>query len=69
MNNDEQLRESLQSAFKAPVERERDLWPRMHERLERPQITVPWFEWALAGAALVLLAATPTAIPILLYWL
>ena len=69
MNEDNDLRKILQSAFDEPVDRERDLWPHMVERMQRPRVTMPWFEWALAGVGVVMLAFAPTAIPILLYWL
>lgn len=66
---DKELQQLLQDAFTHPVEMERDLWTRMQQRLERPSVTVPWFDWALAVAALVMLAFAPAAIPMLLYWL
>ena len=51
------------------VELRRDLWPGMLRRLERPQVRVPWFDWALlatAGAAAIFF---PALIPALLYHL
>jgi hypothetical protein len=51
------------------AELRRDLWPDMLRRLERPQVRVPWFDWALlatAGAAAIFF---PALIPALLYHL
>jgi hypothetical protein len=51
------------------AELHRDLWPEMLCRLERPQVRVPWFDWALlatAGAAAIFF---PALIPALLYHL
>jgi len=68
--NDKELRELLKRSI-APVENtelERDLWPRMLQRLDRqPLAHVPWFDWALAallGAACLLF---PGVIPALAY--
>jgi len=59
-----QLRENL-----PPVsgELERDLWPRMRARLESRPHAVPWWDWALAGAAVVLLLIAPQSILLLFY--
>ncbi len=52
-----------------------DLWPAMLRRLraeslpKRAKVRVPWFDWALAGGLVLLLAAFPAAIPLLLYYL
>lgn len=52
-----------------------DLWPAMARRLrteaarEPEKVRVPWFDWALAGGLLALLAAFPGWIPLLLYYL
>ncbi len=69
MNDDKELQQLLKRAFTQTAETERDLWPQMQERLERPRLPAPWFEWAMAAAALGLIAFAPTTIPILLYWL
>ncbi|WP_041855621.1 hypothetical protein [Candidatus Korobacter versatilis] len=68
MNDDTELRQLLQGAFAPPPESDHDLWPHMEQRLEQRRLSIPWFEWALAVAALVLLAFAPAAIPMLLYW-
>ena len=62
-----------------PVEDEfapsHDLWPAMERRLceesaQKPlPVRVPWFDWALAGGLVLLLAAFPGWIPVLLYYL
>ena len=68
---DEALKELLQRAAGGPADRElkRDLWPEMRRRLERPQIRVPWWDWALAAALLLCLILFPEAIPAVLYQL
>ena len=65
------LRGKLRGAIPAlgQPELHRDLWPDMLRRLERPQVRVPWFDWALlavTGAALIFF---PALIPALLYQL
>jgi hypothetical protein len=68
--NDKELRELLKASIPpvANVEFERDLWPRLLQRLDQqPVARVPWFDWALAallGAACLLF---PGMIPALLY--
>ena len=62
-----------------PVEDEfapsHDLWPAMERRLRQENVQrllpvcVPWFDWALAGGLVFLLAAFPAWIPVLLYYL
>ena len=66
-----ELRKELRDAMPAigRAELRRDLWPDMLRRMERPQVRVPWFDWALlalAGASLILF---PALIPALLYQL
>ncbi len=52
-----------------------DLWPAMVRRMraeavpEPVRTRVPWFDWALAGGLLALLALFPAWIPVLLYYL
>lgn len=55
---------------------ERDLWPAMLRRIEeKPGCApaaahaVPWFDWALAGALILLVAVSPGLAPVLLYYL
>jgi hypothetical protein len=47
----------------------RDLWPAVLQRMEKSQKRVPWFDWALLGAAALGLACVPQMIPMLLYHL
>jgi len=49
------------------AELRRDLWPEMLRRLERPQVRVPWFDWALLAAAGAAAIFFPALIPALLY--
>ncbi len=68
---DEAVKELLKCAAGGPVDRElkRDLWPDMLRRLERPPLSVPWWDWALAGALLLSLLLFPETIPLVLYQL
>jgi hypothetical protein len=72
--NDKEIRALLNQAV-APVkdtELRRDLWPQMLRKLdEQPThgVTVPWFDWALAGILGAALLFFPGAIPALLYHL
>ena len=72
----DRMKQLLQSAI-PPVGDEpdthRDLWPamlrRLYEQTARGPASVPWFDWALAGALLALAAAAPHTIPVILYYL
>ncbi len=73
MNQHEQNRiEKLLKEALAPAESEagqaRDLWPAVLRRLDEWP-TAPWFDWALAGGLVALVALFPAAIPVLLYYL
>jgi hypothetical protein len=52
-----------------------DLWPDMARRMRADavatpvKVRVPWFDLALAGGLLALLALFPAWIPVLLYYL
>ena len=48
---------------------ERDLWPAMLRKFDQRPLRVPWFDWALIGALVALIAAFPAAIPVLMYYL
>jgi hypothetical protein len=68
---DEALKELLKRAAGGPADRtlKRDLWPEMRQRLERPPVRVPWWDWALAAALLLCLLLFPATIPAVLYLL
>ena len=68
---DEALKELLKRAAGSPADRElkRDLWPEMLQRLERPPVRVPWWDWALAAALLLCLLLIPETILAVLYQL
>jgi hypothetical protein len=51
------------------AELRRDLWPDTLRRMERPQVRVPWFDWALLGVAGAAAIFFPGLIPALLYHL
>ena len=61
------LKESLPPVSDA--EQQRDLWPQMLRRLDARPVSVPWFDWALAGGLAVFALALPASIPVLLYYL
>lgn len=67
----EQLRSMLKRSYSPlAVEPQRDLWPRMLERMGESSLRrVPWLDWALLGLLVVLLIVVPEIIPILLYQL
>ena len=63
------MREMLRDAL-SPLsnpELRRDLWPEMRRRLERPQVRVPWFDWALLAVSAAAAIFFPALIPALLY--
>jgi len=66
------MKELLQAAL-PPVdpgaEPGRDLWPEVLKRLDSAPAAPPWFDWALAAGVGLVLAAFPTAIPMILYCL
>ncbi|MFZ0302755.1 MAG: hypothetical protein WAL75_08720 [Terracidiphilus sp.] len=67
--------ERMKDLLKASVPRiaddapTRDLWPDVLRRIDREQVSVPWFDWALVGGLVALVVAFPTAIPVFLYYL
>jgi hypothetical protein len=65
------IREKLRAALPTtePQALRRDLWPDMLRRLERSQIRVPWFDWALLGFVGAVAIFLPELIPALLYHL
>lgn len=70
IRNDDDLRHLIRQSMKPMSdELDRDLWPSMLRRMDDKSKTVPWLDWALAMALLVLLAMAPGALPILLYQL
>lgn len=72
MNHQE---ERMQTRLKQAIpptqgELQRDLWPKMLDRLARPPLAaVPWFDWALLAAVILLLLLAPRSLPLLLYHL
>lgn len=51
------------------AELQRDLWPNMQERMNRPAIRLAWWDWALLTGATTVILLFPTMIPALLYHL
>ena len=69
-SNEEQIKELLKKSFgPAGHELERDLWPRMLQRMEERPAAVPWFDWVLLAALMLGLFFAPGTIPVLLYHL
>lgn len=68
---DERMRDLLKRAVgpAADPELKRDLWPEMRERIERPAIRVPWWDWALAAAVILCCLLFPGVIPAVLHQL
>ena len=67
----DEMWETLRGAIPAMPREElrRDLWPDMLRRMKRPQVRVPWFDWALLGVAGAAAIFFPALIPALLYHL
>ena len=71
---EQRLREALPPIGESS-ESTHDLWPAMVWRMraeavrEPARVGVPWFDWALAGGLIALLALFPAWIPVLLYYL
>jgi hypothetical protein len=53
----------------AGAEPTRDLWPAVLRKLDAKPASPPWFDWALAGSLLALIAFFPASIPVFLYFL
>lgn len=70
-HEDERIQQLLkQSVPSVQAELQPDLWPKMLDRLAlRPATAVPWFDWALLAAIVLLLLLAPRSIPLLLYHL
>lgn len=68
---DEPLKVLLQRAASGPADRElkRDLWPEIRQRLDRPPLQIPWWDWALAAILLLCLLLFPETIPTMFYLL
>ena len=66
------LRDAMPRAGDHPG-KDRDLWPAMLQRIDdrrgRGAALIPWFDWALAGGLVTLVAIAPRTIPVILYYL
>lgn len=72
MNHEEKrLQDRLQQSMPPTRgELQHDLWPKMLDRLGMPAAAaVPWFDWALLVAVILLLMLVPRSLPLLLYHL
>jgi len=69
--NDDSLIRAMKEALGEPAtpELERDLWPRMLERLGRPPVWITWLDWALLAAMAAWCRLFPEVVPALLYQL
>ena len=73
LSNESELIEELLKAAVPRIADEtepaRDLWPDVLRRMDREPVSVPWFDWALVGGLVALVAAFPSALPVLLYYM
>jgi len=69
--DDDQMLNLLKAALgpDAPPELERDLWPRMRARLDRPPQPAAWLDWALLAASVAAVVAFPRIMLGVLYHL
>jgi len=67
--DDRELQERLKDALRSdvPIELDRDLWPRMNERLAAPPARPSPFDWALIAAIAVGAVAFPNVLLGVLY--
>jgi hypothetical protein len=68
------MREALKLAFPAvDQELQRDLWPLMLRRMDKAKAkarpSVPWYDWALAGAVVLAFVLFPKLTLLLAYHL
>jgi hypothetical protein len=68
VSDDSKLERLLRQAYAPTPQVQGDLWPAMERRMLSPPRRVHWSEWAMIVAALALLGATPSIVPLLLYW-
>jgi hypothetical protein len=71
-NQHDRIKKLLQQAMPPTAtdpEPGRDLWPEMLRKLDAEPAAVPWFDWALVGGLLGMVALFPASIPVLLYYL
>jgi hypothetical protein len=66
-----EIRKLLKDAAPAFKDNElrHDLWPKMLRRMEESPLRVPWWDWALLGAAIAATCAFPNVLPALLFHL
>ncbi len=70
-HDEERIKQLLKGSLPpiGDAEPHRDLWPQMLRRLDARPVSVPWFDWALAGGLAIFALALPASIPVLLYYL
>jgi hypothetical protein len=70
-HDEERIKKLLKDSLPpvSDAELHRDLWPQMLRRLDARTVSVPWFDWALAGGLAVFTLALPASIPLFLYYL
>ena len=69
-HDDRQIRDALKQSL-PPINTElrRDLWPDVLRRLDRRQVGVPWYDWALVGASAAMFVAFPRMVLVFAYHL
>lgn len=68
----EEIKKIVKHAFSSiDTELQRDLWPAMLRRLEERErgASVPWYDWALAGALAATLVSFPSLFLVFAYQL
>ncbi len=51
------------------LELQRDLWPKMLQRLDQSALRIPWWDWALLAGVSALFILFPGLLPAVLYHL
>jgi hypothetical protein len=70
--NQASIKKHLKQAIRpANTELQRDLWPKMLQRLDERTRSkqVQWFDWALLAVLIMCILTFPESIPLLLYHL
>ncbi|HLW52236.1 MAG TPA: hypothetical protein VKW06_05295 [Candidatus Angelobacter sp.] len=60
-HNHEEIQKALKEALpRVDAQLQHDLWPAMLRRIqEQPELSVPWYDWALAAAIVAITVLFP----------